>query len=95
MTRSKFAALAGGLETRKGEQERAGGTPPGEVRKLGARLPLEIAREFDRQKLDAEEFARLRRVTTEAGLEVLVRLMRDPELRSAWHRELVKVVDES
>ena len=58
-----------------------------------ARIPLDVFHEFAQHRLDAERAAQLRRVTTEVSVEALVRLLRDPEIRSAWHRELVKVVD--
>lgn len=67
---------------------------PADLKALGGRIPLEVFQEFSQHKLDAERAVRLRRVTTEVGLEALVRLLRDPATLEAWHRELVVVVEE-
>lgn len=100
MTRSKFAALAGGLnvdpEPVAVESVAADPAPrpPPDLKKLTARIPLDVFHEFAQHRLDAERAAQLRRVTTEAGVEGLVRLLRDPEIRAAWHRELQRLDQE-
>ena len=51
---------------------------------LGGRVPDRIFREFQRQKMAAEETMGVRKITTEEGLEALVRMLRDPELLTSW-----------
>ncbi|MBZ9753204.1 hypothetical protein K7W42_20415 [Deinococcus sp. HMF7604] len=105
MTRSKFDALAQGAALDVKEEvpqqvlpapERPVDIPPPPVaedlRTLGARVPDGIFREFSRRKSEAEDELGLRKVTTEAGLEALVRALRHPAVRQAWHGELEGLV---
>lgn len=65
--------------------------PREEERTLSARVPDSIFREFQRHSMDAELELGVRKVTKEVGLEALVRLLRDPEVRAAWQREVLAV----
>ncbi len=65
--------------------------PREEERTLSARVPDSIFREFQRHSTDAELTLGVRKVTKEVGLEALVRLLRDPEVRAAWQREVLAV----
>lgn len=65
--------------------------PREEERTLSARVPDSIFREFQRHSTDAELELGVRKVTKEVGLEALVRLLRDPEVRAAWQREVLAV----
>lgn len=60
-------------------------------RTLGARVPDSIFREFGKQRTQAEMDLGIRKVTTEVGLEAMVRLLRDPKIRAAWQREVLDV----
>lgn len=107
MTGNKFAALAGQLQQpQEGGEEKptppdpqpappkpaeAPPAPAEDVRMLGARVPDSIFREFSRQKSQAEEDLRVRKVTTEVGLEALVRALRRPEVWAAWLEEVQQV----
>lgn len=74
-------------------------TPPAEdageaeyPRMLGGRVPSGVFSEFQGYKEELQASARLRRkVTTDQGIEALVRLLRDPEVRAAWQREVLAV----
>lgn len=55
---------------------------------LGARLPVEIFHEFMLRKLDAGEDLAFSRVTSEEGLEALVRLLRRQDVYDLWVREV-------
>ncbi|WP_155300935.1 hypothetical protein [Deinococcus kurensis] len=48
--------------------------------------------EFQGYKDELQTQRRLRRkVTADQGIEALVRLLRDPEVRAAWQREVLAV----
>ncbi|MCD0155959.1 hypothetical protein [Deinococcus sp. 6GRE01] len=67
---------------------------PGEEypRMLGGRVPSSVFSEFQGYKDELQAAHRLRRkVTTDQGVEALVRLLRDPEVRAAWQREVLAV----
>lgn len=68
---------------------------PGEAeypRMLGGRVPSGVFSEFQGYKDELQAQHRLRRkVTTDQGIEALVRLLRDPEVRAAWQREVLAV----
>lgn len=62
------------------------------TRMLAGRLPNSMFQELQRRKLDAEATLGLRsRVTTEEALEALLRLLRTPELETAWQAQLMEV----
>lgn len=68
---------------------------PGEAeypRMLGGRVPSSVFSEFQGYKDELQTQHRLRRkVTADQGIEALVRLLRDPEVRAAWQREVLAV----
>jgi hypothetical protein len=61
------------------------------VRMLGGRVPDPIFREFTFAKLSAESDLHVRKITTEEGLEAMVRALRDSEVREKWLAELQEV----
>lgn len=65
--------------------------PAEDIRMLGARVPDSIFREFQRDKSRAEEEAGVRKITTEQGLEALVRALRQPAVWAVWQDELSKM----
>ncbi|GAA4012397.1 hypothetical protein GCM10022631_25230 [Deinococcus rubellus] len=95
MTRpNRFAALTegGGVEERPEPLgERTERPLPETVRMLGGRVPDSIFREFNRQKVVAEEELSVRKITTEEGLEALVRLLRNAEFRTQWLQTLQEI----
>lgn len=76
-------------------------TPPPPVtvtlteRMLGGRVPDAVFREFQKQKMAAEESLGVRRVTTEEALEAFVRLLRRPEGYRQWVAAVAEVQQES
>lgn len=58
---------------------------------LAARLPAEIVSDFHRAKLDAGEALGGVRVTSEVGLEALVRALQRPEVWAAWVQEVERM----
>lgn len=60
-------------------------------RTLSGRVPNSIFREFSRHRSDAEDVLEVQKVTVEQGLEALVRILRRPEVRSAWQEEVQAV----
>ncbi|WP_161884197.1 hypothetical protein [Deinococcus alpinitundrae] len=95
MTRpNRFAALTeggGAEEPAELRQERTNHPPAETVRMLGGRVPDSIFREFNRQKVVAEEELGVRKITTEEGLEALVRLLRNAEFRGQWLQTLQEI----
>ena len=95
MTRpNRFAALTetAGVEEKTGPlEQREDRRPPEAVRMLGGRVPDSIFREFNRQKVVAEEELSVRKITTEEGLEALVWTLRQPEVRKEWLQALQEV----
>ncbi|TSA82160.1 hypothetical protein FNU79_14175 [Deinococcus detaillensis] len=95
MTRpNRFAALteSSGAEERAEPLEERAERPLSEtVRMLGGRVPDSIFREFNRQKVVAEEELGVRKITTEEGLEALVRLLRNAEFKSQWLQALQEI----
>lgn len=92
---NKFADLAkSNLEREQEPTPEPTPTPVmdrGNTRMLGGRVPDPIFSEFAQAKLDAERATKLRRVTTEEGVEAFVRLLRDPRIRALWEAELREV----
>lgn len=92
---NRFAGLSGDApaptEPVKPEPAAAAKAEKPTDRTLGGRVPDALFREFTRRKADAEEALGVRKVTTEQGLEALVRLLRQEDLRAAWLAEVQAV----
>lgn len=92
MTRDRFAGLAAEeLATPKAPEPAAPPTKTLPERNLGGRVPDPIFREFSRQKSATEEALQVRKVTTEQGLEALVRMLRREDVWTAWLEEVEAV----
>jgi hypothetical protein len=64
-------------------------------RMLGGRVPDSIFREFQKQKMAAEESLGVRRVTTEEALEAFVRMIRTPDGYRQWLGAVAEVQQQS
>lgn len=86
---NKFEGLAKARSAPQEPEQTPAAAPVQEVvRMLGGRVPDAIFREFTRAKMDAEADLHVWKVTTEEGLEALVRALRDPAVRERWLEEL-------
>lgn len=89
---NKFAGLTSQRAPVVEEPEAPQPAAQGEqVRMLGGRVPDSIFREFTFAKLSAEADLHVKKVTTEEGLEAIVRALRDPVVRERWLAELQTV----
>jgi hypothetical protein len=96
---NKFAGLVAATQSQP--QPVAAPTAPAAApsslpdRMLGGRVPDSIFREFQKQKMAAEESLGVRRVTTEEALEAFVRMIRTPDGYRQWLGAVAEVQQQS